>query len=194
MLKLKENQKRQPVGGHHFTSHSTTFKGDTFYDVVKKLRQFRLINGLPVGDPAQEVLNYYAKNWPFMVMVSEENPTRVTKEEYVKWREWVQKTWENPPKKTITTKEAKLRWDVCLKCPFNKQFSWEGTDESAEITRRAFILRKGIEVPIGLGFCGLHSADLSVFVWIDNSKEFSSNKEEKQPSECWVGALIGATA
>lgn len=191
MLKFNKNQKRLPIGGYHFPSHGTTFRADTLDGLVKKIKDFRTTNAIGAGAPEQEVLIFYAKHWPYMVMEDRDPPPpKITQEEYAQWRDWIQSTWTKPPNKTLTSKEAKSRWEVCQKCPFNKQLKWEGTDESAELTRRAFILRRGLEVPLNLGFCSRHRWDLSVAVWIDQATGFSAEPNHQKRPDCWVGSLV----
>jgi hypothetical protein len=164
MLKLNPTSKKSPPGGHQYREYGITFKGEKFSEVVTKVRDFRLHNNHPVGDPEQEVLCYYADHWPWLVKedrdaAEPESPP----DQYFLWREWLHRTWRNPPNKIITVKEAKDRWDKCEKCPFNQQFKHDETAESSELSRRAFLLRRGIEVPEFLGFCSCHAADLGAF-------------------------------
>lgn len=187
MLKLNRNQKREPIGGHQFVERSITFKGDTFDEVVEKIRDFRITNCLPVGDPEQEVLIHYVKNWPYMVTDDKGATWGTENLMFMAWRKWISDTWRTPPKKMVTTKEAVPRWEKCRSCPHNKKLDWEETDESSELKRRAFILRKGIDAPTDIGFCALHSADLGVITFIDNARDFSQKPKDKgdYPS-CWI--------
>ncbi len=185
MLKIAPHQQRLPFGGHQYAEYGITFKGETF-DVVKdKLTKFRLNNNIPAGNPGQEILAHYAKHWPWMVKSDGESP-RMESTEYIRWRDWIFRTWRTPPKKMVTPKEAKERWEKCLSCPMLRRRPMESTDESAELVRKAFILRRGIEVPTNLGFCALHGADLSVLVFTEPAKDFSDKKDTVQPECCWV--------
>lgn len=187
MLKLKPDSKKSPVGGHHFIEKETTFKGDTFVELVKKLRDFRLHNNIPVGQPDQDILEFYAAYWPWLVKEDRETPPPdPMPSQYDRWMEWIDRTWSRPPGKFITSKEAKDRWAVCEKCPFNEQFKFDETDESAQLTRRSFLLRRGLDAPAHLGFCACHNADLASFSYFDKSKDFSSRKDLEQPTNCWV--------
>lgn len=186
MLKFNKDQLRLPVGGHHYVEYGKTFKGEDVPDLEKQIAAFRLANNIPAGNPKQEILNFYAKNWPYMVKRDYEGVETVSDEDYIHWRQWIYDTWSRPPKKLLTTKEAKERWEICLKCPLMRRFKWESTDESAELTRRAFILRRGIEIPHEIGYCSLHRTDVGVYVFIDQSKSFSAMKDAEQPKECWV--------
>lgn len=186
MYKLNQDQKRLPFGGHHFYDKGFMIKGETVKEVVGKITDYRLNNNRPIGNPEQEVLEYYALNFPWMVKKDNEEVPKEN-ESYALWRKWVQKTWTNPPKKLITTKEASFRWDVCKKCPHNKPINWPESDESTQITRKAFLLRQGMEIPEELGFCSLHNVDIGVLTFIETPKDYSEQKKDTPgyPS-CWV--------
>ncbi len=181
MLKINKDQKRLPVGGHHYPEYGKTFKGETVDELVKQVKAFRLANNIPAGNPEQEILMFYAKNWPFMVKEDREAKETVSDKDYTAWRQWIYDTWSHPPKKLITSKEAKERWDVCLSCPMMKRPAWKSTDESSELTRRAFVLRRGVETGVNNNFCSCHQVDLGVFVFLENQE-----KRQDQPVGCWV--------
>jgi len=188
MLKLNPDQLRQPHGGHNYREpNGPGIKGESVKDLVKKITDYRINNNIPVGDPEQDVLYYYALHWPYMVEPAEVGKPTHQSKWFQGWSTWLRKAWKNPPKKLITTKEASYRWDVCLTCPHNRGFDWKETDESSAITQRAFLLRKGIDAPKDLQYCDLHKADLSVLTFVENPASFSDkSKEDTQPSACWV--------
>ncbi len=187
MFKLNEKMPREPIGGHHFASHGVTFKGDSFKEVVSQLRAFRINNNIAVGDPAQDVLIFYAENFPWMVEQDWNAEPKKENKYYVRWRDWIYGQWKNPPKKVLTTKEASDRWKICLDCPWRLPFVWKKTDESQELIRRAFMLRRGVEIPKDLGYCALHRVDLGVFCFLENPEVQSAQQKDgaKEP-KCWV--------
>lgn len=192
MLKLNPDQQRNPIGGHQFHSHGTTFIGDTFFDVIKKLTEFRVTNLLPVGDPKQEVLQYYAEKWPYMVMIDENAVELKPSDDFDLWARWVGRAWRNPPKAIVTTKEAADRFATCKTCQFNKPFSWPSTPESKALEQRTYLLRKGYEAPKDCGFCDLHKADISVFCFLSAPDAFSEKKDTEPQASCWVSSLKGS--
>lgn len=186
MLEYNKDQKRLPIGGHHFNAYGATFTGETFHEVVSKLAEFKRNNNIAAGNPEQEVLMFYFKNWPYMVKMSEKPQPFEPKGDYDYWRDWIFATWKKPPSKFITSAEAKERWDVCRNCGFLKKLNWPETKESTELARRAFILSRGMTSPDFLGYCSLHKAHLPALVFVDNPAPFSAKKEGDEPSECWV--------
>lgn len=186
-MQLRKFQQRRPLGGHHFPESGITVRGATFEEVVSKLKKLRLNNGHPAGDPEQEVLRYYAEHFPFMVMSGGSEPKPLTPSNYSKWRDWIRYMWFDPPKKIVTKKEASLRWDKCKECPRNTKMDWSETEESAEFTRRAYLLRQAQDIPAYLGFCSCHKADLGLFTFLEAPEKVSNkNKGDSQPENCFV--------
>lgn len=185
--KLRPGQQLRPIGGHHFIEDGVKFEGDTPEEVVTKLSDYRLNNGAPIGQPMQELLSYYAKNWPFMV--DEDygaEPPQTPSLRLTKWVEWVRSMWGKPSLKQITPKEAVTRWEVCLICPANVQLD-PSTPEQMETKRKAFMLRRGQDVPAKLGFCSCHRWDLPSAVFIEAPVVVSGKlKDAVQPPNCWV--------
>lgn len=190
MLELNKNQKRLPIGGHHFYCHSVMFKGDTFPEVVKKMAEFRRNNNIAAGDPEQEILAHYQDKWPFMVVQSDREPKLEPPESYTQWRDWVFRTWKNPPKKFLGEKEATDRFVVCQSCPHfvsNPYWKKNPTPESMEVSRREFVLQRGIQADKISGFCALHLAPIGPMVFVADPKPLSQMKEgEIEPEACWV--------
>lgn len=188
MLRINPDQQRGPRGGHHFqVPNGPMLRDEEFKGLVKKLVDYRVNNLIPLGAPDQEILRYYEKEFPYVVQETPQAERGGLTEAFTAWARWVRRAWRTPPKKTITTKEASCRWEVCQKCKHNKPFNWSDTPESMAMSQRAFLLRRGLEVPNGLGFCDLHCCDISVMSFIDNPKGFSEKPEsESQPESCWV--------
>jgi hypothetical protein len=191
MIRFNRKQQRQPIGGHHFPEPGLMIKGETFDEVVKKLRTFRLDNGIKLGDPERDVLVYYASKFPYMV--EEYWPERVEQEadnDFLRYAHWLRTTWQNPPKSLVTKLEANDRAEKCRACPHNVKNRWKDGLEQQDLLRRSFMLRYGQNSPEYLGFCSCHRADLSVFVYLADPKSFSvKEKTTEQPSGCWVKSL-----
>jgi hypothetical protein len=187
MLKLNPDQQRLPHGGHHYPIiDGPLVRADSAREVIRKITDYRIANALPLGDPEQELYRYYHKFWPYTVIEVDSTKGDEPATNFPSWAKWVRKAWKMPPK-LVTTKEASFRWDICLTCPHNKQFDWKETNESAVLSQRAFLLRRGIEAPKALQYCDLHRADLSVLTFTETPGLFSEKpKEAIQPSCCWV--------
>lgn len=191
MLALNEKAMKQPIGGHHYACHGIMFRGDSFTEVVEKLANFRINNGIPIGNPDQEILMTYAASYPNLVKTrigDAEKPS----EEYRKWRLWVNSVWKDPPSKQISERQAKERWKKCIGCKYLTDYPWKKTDESAQIQRRAFLLRKGAACPEKIQFCSLHLADIPVLSFIETPAKYTDAPKDKvDESGCWVNNLNG---
>lgn len=189
MLKLKHNSMRQPIGGHHFPSHGTTFKADSFTDLVKKVGEFRTINHLPYGSPDQEILAFYLNNWPYLV--EEDRSATDKKRDTISqmWLDWVRNTWSSGHSyKYATRKEAKERWEICRRCPFNVAIGDMSTEEMQAAKSQIFLLKQGTGTPSDLGFCVLHKSDTSMLTLLDQSELVSLSRKD---NNCWITTLAG---
>ncbi len=187
MLKLNTDQKRIPLGGHQFYEFGVTFKGETFEEVAKKVEAFRVNNGIPLGDPRQDILTRYLETCPWMVKADDKSLQIALEQDYVAWREWMLKVWKSPFHKMRDIKDAQIRQEICAGCKFNRLKDWGTSDESKELEKRSLILRRGHPVMAGLGFCTCHKWDNSVSPFIDQVKEYSNKDADQQsPANCWV--------
>lgn len=183
---LKKNSHKAPYGGHQFNELGTVLRGDSFDELVEKLKNFRLMNARQLGKPDQDILHYYAENWPWLVERTEGEfvPTDAN---FESWKSWIHGIWNKAPSRIVATAEAKTRWAVCEKCPFNRPMQFEDSPEVAELKRRAFLLKRGIDVPSNIGFCAVHRADIGVLSFIDNPEDFSKKRTKGGSYEdCWV--------
>jgi hypothetical protein len=193
MLKINSDQQVLPLGGHQFACHGTTFTDETFPGLIEKVVDFRITNLLLMGDPEQEILQYYLEKWPNMVRADYSEVEPPTDSNFQQWARWVGRTWRVPPKATVTIKEATDRMATCKGCPHNKPFDWAKTAESAALSQRTFLLRKGYDFNSRHGFCDLHKVDISVFCFLATPDAFSEIESQEEPqASCWVGSLEGS--
>lgn len=180
---------RQPIGGHHFPVSKpivSILKGETLDELVQELTDFRINNGISLNNPLQDILEYYRQKWPYLVVV-EQGDTEENSIRFEVWRSWIQRTWAHPPKNLVPVKTAQERWDICEKCPYNKTKNWTRNDEHYELTKRAFLLRRGIDVPKYLGYCSFHGVDLGAFTMFDHPEKFVQS--EGIYKECFIEKL-----
>lgn len=191
---LNQHQKRLPIGGHHFHEPGILLKGDTFNDVVDLLTNFRLINGKPIGNPRQEVIDYYAKKFPYMVKYDLDSEDVETDSlEYIAWRDWISAMWGKPANKFISRKEASMRWEICKKCPHNVGRPWNSSKEFTEFSRKAMMLRRGEPISEKFVFCDLHKADIGVSSFLESPEKFSrKRKEQEDHPGCWMTISEGS--
>jgi hypothetical protein len=180
------NCMRMPIGGHHYKIDkplSLTLKADDLDDLVVQLTDFRINNGIPLGEPLQDILLYYKQNWPYLV-VQQDGDTQEVGIRFSIWRSWIHRTWANPPKTLVPNKVAEERHKICQNCKYNKKITWTSTEEAKELKRRAFMLRRGIDVPNYLGYCSFHGCDLGVMTLLDNAGQFVVS--DTQYKDCFL--------
>ena len=193
MYKIKAAQKRLPFGGHHYHQDmgpSRPFirvEGETADEVAEKLKDIRINNNIPVGDPLQDILTYYSARFPWMVSLDRGAENFAESLDYIQWRRWISKIWGKSGLKPVTKKEASIRWEACKDCPFNQKKDWKTSEESEELTRKSMLIRRGQNAPKYLGYCSLHGWDLSSVTFLETPESLSDKlKEVAQPPACWV--------
>lgn len=176
-----------PIGGHHFIEDGVMLKGDTLPDVVKALSDYRLTNMVPIGEPEQEILQYYMRNWPYMV--DEDYDYKITDAKVSpnsRWVKWIRMNWGKPLGKMATAREANSRAAICCKCPYNLPIEPINQEEQ-EMMRKAFMMRRGHDVPKNLGFCSLHLWDNGSSIFIEAPSNVSGlEKDAARYVGCWV--------
>ena len=186
MLKLKKNSMKLPVGGHHFTERSITFKADNFEDLADKVRDFRLANAIPIGDVESDILIYYAKNWPWLVE-EDDKPESVKKNDlYDKWRDWAFEAKKRPIRKFVNDKEMAARYETCKTCPHSTPIKPKHRDEYEAIMRKIFAYSRGSMVCKCNQFCRLHSVGIPVLLAADSPREVLPKKDGNTAPECWI--------
>lgn len=189
--RLKVNQKRLPLGGHHFPEKGATIKGESFYEVVDLLTNFRLFNARPVGDPVQEVTDYYAKKFPWMVELDTDPSDKEKLDpDYEAWRQWISDNWGKDSGRFLSRKESSMRLEICRTCPHNVGAPWKITNESIEFDRKSLMLKRGNLVDEKYTFCDLHRVDVGVASFLENPIPVSRKQEDEQDySDCWFNTL-----
>lgn len=148
-MRLAEFNQRAPIGGHRFKEKDgTLLQGRTKEDVLAAIKNHRLVNGLPSGDPEHELCVYYAEIAPQWV---EPGGAESVKSDETLALDWINKLWgtRHP---FLLRQDALVRAGVCESCPMRKDFS--GSLESVELRRRGVMLTEGVMPAIGL--CAHH--------------------------------------
>ena len=188
-LRLKENSMRIPFGGHHFKDRAVMFKAEAFDELVGKVRDFRIANGIKIGNPEEEILIYYAKNWPWLV---EENPEQqITKENprYDKWRDFIFAMKKTPIRKYANDREIRTRYETCEKCKFRKKVTPRDKDEFEALKQKVFVFCRGSMVCGMDQFCDLHQAPIPVLLAPETTKDLLPPKDGNGSADCWIKSV-----
>jgi hypothetical protein len=201
--RLKEPLVHAISGDHHFPDPcGFTFRADDFPALLSKITQYRLQNGLPVGDPEQEVLTFYAKSFPWSVIEEDgrkvlsqkhttlfdnpdTNPAKVSQSLQERLYAWVNQVWRNPPAKLLAPQEAASRVSACKNCPQHLPPLSDtplNDPRAKETDRRVFVLAKCRPASDALGSCAHFGWDCRLACLLPNP----SGGGEKEPAGCWV--------
>jgi hypothetical protein len=188
-LKIKENSMRIPFGGHHFKDRAITFKADSFDELVEKIRDFRIANSVKVGNPEEEILIYYAKNWPWLVEEDPEPEEPTKNPRYEKWRDFIFGMKKTPIRKYANDKEIRNRYETCEKCKFRKKVIPTDKDEFEALKQKVFVFCRGSMVCGMDQFCDLHQAPIPVLLAPETTKDLIPPKDGNGSAECWIKSV-----
>lgn len=150
---------RQPSGGHRYPDWSGfTIKAKSIPELLTAIASYRTQNALPPGDPAREVEQFYAMEFPWLISSVGQTPAAIVDPV----NRWILRQWRNPPKEKEFAESVNTatRMAVCQNCehyvpehPF-----------SADDNRRLIILGAGKLKTMGA--CRVHhwACGLAVFI------------------------------
>jgi hypothetical protein len=183
MLEFKPNLVRQPTGGWHFYEGINCLRAPSSAALIKKMREYRIRNGLPVGDPKRELIDFCALNWPNLVQISDDPPTRpMAPIPLSEIQQWLVRTARELNPGTIEEEWIEFQAAICRACPCNQPMPKLPADLSKDVERRSFLLRVGRKIE-GLGYCCHHHWDNRVAV-ARNRKGL--HPVESMPDQCWM--------
>lgn len=188
-IQLKRNSMRQPFGGHHFEDRSVMFKADSFDELVEKIRDFRIANGIQVGNPSEEVLIYYAKNWPWLVEEDKCPPKQRINERYDTWRNFIFGMKKTPIRKYANEREMRTRYETCEKCKYRKRVNPKEKDEFDALKAKIFVLCRGSMICGMDQFCDLHQAPIPVLLAAETTKDLIPPKDGNGSEDCWIKSV-----
>lgn len=170
-------------GGHHYPiPDGPEVTGESVQELVNKVIEYRVLNGLGIGDPLVEITAYYAVNYPFAVESGDrEEPPKLDKLTERVYR-WVNYLWAHPPKEFVQADEAERRQKICEECRWRTDPTEDESRSHEEAERRIFLLSRGSLGPDESGRCRWHCHDnrLACLLPMENLDPDGS------PKECWV--------
>lgn len=122
-LEIVRGHPKVPVGGWTAHYHGQNFTGRDADDLILKLTEYRTQNGLPLGNPEQELAAHYAEQAPYLVR---EKPTQPIETNGVRQRvaEHTMAIWYGKFQRLpVHNEQFKERLDVCASCEhFRRDF------------------------------------------------------------------------
>jgi hypothetical protein len=185
-VSMRINVNLYPKDGYVFRENDGTLhrshKG--WKDVIARVTSYRKVNGLPIGNPEQEVHDQACRNNP--TYCSEANPlppvptTRISlKGMVISWMANLRRLSDKV--QMVPPALAKERAEVCAKCPFNVALKEGCAPCKAFVSESRNAILKGRSVDGRLNACEKFTADAATLVHIDEP----TVEKPDLPDHCW---------
>lgn len=197
-MKVKINFNLYPTRGRYFIERDgSTHRGETWKDVIRKVKEYRRRNGFPEGDVAAEVNAQVCEREPqvcnTVTVTSGSKPKRVGLAETIRGRilDWVRemrrhKHVTGQPLARVSAAEAAARAEVCARCPRNKDISASCSTCAGTLAAfRKDLIGGDRALDDRLGGCEALGIDLKAAAHLNESRVVSPDL----PANCWRKAI-----
>lgn len=162
---------RQPPGGHYFPDPSGyTVRAKTLHDLIGSITSYRINNGFPRGNPALEVEEFYAVEFPWLITKvgdrPESNIDPITK--------WINRTYREAGHKFAESETTKARSAICEACPYYEPHHSFGIEDN-----RRLIITGGGRLK-QMGACKVHHIAVGLAVVLDKVEV------PLKVDDCWI--------
>lgn len=179
-----------PPGGFYFVDdEGIKFVGSDVKRLATAVREYRMLNSKPAGNPAQEINDFTCNRYPqgcrgavrpikaagsHLPMVA-----RVTR-----WLTIIIRGMSKQPGSYVTKMEASRRAAICLQCPHQSDWLNQCAGCAEGMRRLSFSARKGQEAEGGaqLKGCGVLGEDTRTSVFLD---KMTPSERPELPVFCW---------
>jgi hypothetical protein len=179
---LNYHHQHQPMEDHSFIDDGQLVTAKTLKGLVAAVREYRERNFHPVGDPEQEIAEYYCQKYPWLVQEAKHPeicPPEPKDGALEAVEQFVRAVWRDPPKRLLVQEEIEVRAQICRECPWNVPVDLSG---NREVVRRKYLIARG-ETPEGCGWCEFHRWHAGLAACIPDVTKLS---RPGPPEECWV--------
>jgi hypothetical protein len=187
---VNPDTQRKPVGGHHYHEGDTKVTGDSFIELLDNLRDLRIANGGAIGDPLGDVVAYYEKIAPWILVEDEEGvwdgeqiPAHLRP-----MQRWLDGVWKAGSITLVSGAESKTRQEGCKGCKYASEFEWDVGVEGEEMRKRLEIMKRTRKTPLDTSYCKLHKWHNGLATLMIKPR-FGSAAKERSPSKCFVHSL-----
>lgn len=176
-------------GGWHYEQNGFTIRAeDSFDQLIQNTTDYRIQNGLPVGDVLKDVTEWICATYPRQCNVVNEdfgggpvvvNDTQAYLDTITQWAQIKSKSNARRVDSTI----AEQRAYKCFHCPNNKVWAKTGCKSCiANMERLMISIRQNKDVSHGpeLGGCTMLKHDNRTAVWLEEN-----NTTDNLPGHCW---------
>jgi len=176
-LRIDRSHMSQPDGGWGIVLEDGPVLSDEKVDgLIKKMKDHRVVNGLPVGDPENEIAMKYASAFPWLIkQVPDEE------EEANDAESWIHRLWRSFPMQMAETRARDERFEQCVKCPHFEPLEQDSL--SGEALRR-LILMNPAKSRTEHGWCLLRGWIPSIAVQIHDPWNFADWTIKDK--DCWL--------
>jgi hypothetical protein len=190
-----------PPGGFHFNEHHNgaeiKLTGDSVENLAANIEKYRLTNGIPLGDPTKEVIDYICGNWPHFCndndrsTFNEGNRPDSTAGLATRVAHWMTRLWNIGAGNFVSDAEAKRRADICAGCAMHKDFRAggcsscvQGTDKLAFIWSTGKILQD-LKLWHSLRACRATGAHLQASIFAKTQPDATEQETIQLSPQCW---------
>jgi len=194
---LYPKQSMIPPGGYHYTeTHAgvtVELRGESVETLAAAILRFRNDNGIPPGNPLQEVADYICGRWPHFCAESEPArlpPRNLHAKRHISTRasEWLARLWRLGSKHGVKQSTADLRAATCAGCPQNTDYRPGGCGSCIDsMERLSFVWLRGRTTPhdASLGACRVLGQLNKAAVHASELPPIEPDKLAALPGACW---------
>lgn len=183
-----------PPGGWKFLESGFEFEAQTFSDLEKVVAEYRAANGIPKGDPGQEIMQQIEGNNPsFSINQPKPMPLDITAQ--IKSFAATLSRWIMSGGKLVDQNTANIRTSTCAGCHNNVSDELSKAcvpcgaikEKSVEFIRAGVLHGRRAVGDVALKTCALCGCDLKMKIWFPVETFDPDGKEKnKWPTFCWM--------
>lgn len=187
-----------PPGGFHYVEKHAgaeiRLTGDSVDTLAQAIEKYRLNNGIPLGDPKQNVVDYICGNWPHFCNQNENHSyiegikPNSTAGLATRAAAWMTRLWNIGASNFVKQDEAEKRAATCKGCPMNKDFRAGGCSSCVQgVDRLAYLWLSKRETKNwhDLKACRATGAHLQASVFAAKQPDASAEEALQFPEYCW---------
>jgi len=187
-VSTRPNPNIYPDGGYLFTEgDGTRFRGESWRDLTKKVKEYRQRNKLPAGDPETEIFDQYCVRMPSQCRNFSKGPTVIQQpmdhnQRILHWFIRMLELRRKGPLPKVSDGEAARRAAICAKCPRQQPLvaSCQTCINSVRKGREALMDREPSKHQ-NLEPCSALAEDCMVTVHLEQPVVAA----DRVPPECW---------
>lgn len=178
MALLHDHPQKPPAGDHFTDPTGVILRAKSIEELLTSIVRYRSNNGLPKGNPAREVEDFYRVQYPWLVQ-GEPEPT--AKQDQLD--AWLNRIWRNPPHRWVDESKVETRLNGCFGCP---EYDAEWRPDPAGL-KRLMVLGGG-RYHQGAGFCRHHRWACGLAIAVDAPDSTASALDG-----CWAMSFSSGT-